>query len=169
MDELEKWLPVSGYEGLYEVSSLGRVRSVDHEVIQKGGVWRYTGQVLKPDVSARGYHRVGLSQGNRTRTINVHRLVAEAHIPNPEGYPLVRHLDDDRDNNRCLNLAWGTVADNGADAVRNGVHNQTRKTHCPQNHEYSEGNTYRGSSGTVRKCRKCHALKERERRKDRRG
>lgn len=171
MDGIEQWGPVVGYEGEYEASTRGRVRSVDRTVFQKGGTWRYRSYILRQDVSKRGYHRVVLSRGNQRRTVNVHRLMGETFLPNPENLPMVRHLDDNKGNNVIENLAWGTNSDNQKDSIRNGTHYGSSKTHCPENHPYDEGNTYsftrNGRPG--RKCRKCHALKERVRRKDRRG
>ena len=159
----EIWKPVKGYEGSYEVSSLGAVRSRDREVTQKGSTWFYRGQVLSQDVSKAGYPRVVLSQGNRRSTRQVHRLMAEAFLPNPTSLPLVRHLDDVKSHNVIENLSWGTVSDNGRDAVRNGTHPKSRKTHCPSGHPYAGSNLYEKNG--VRKCRKCHALLERKRRK----
>lgn len=169
MGELEQWRDVVGYEGHYQVSSEGRVRSVERTVFQKGGTWRYQSYILSQDVSKRGYHRVVLSKDNHRRTVNVHRLMGEAFIPNPNGLPMVRHLDDNKSHNFLGNLSWGTNSDNQRDSIRNGTHFASSKTHCPAGHPYNEDNTYvftrNGKQG--RKCRMCHALKERFRRMER--
>lgn len=171
MERLEEWRSVVGYEGQYEVSSFGQVRSVDRTVYQKGGVWRYRSYLLSQDVNKRGYHRVVLSRDNKRRTVSVHRLMGEAFLDNPSGLPFVRHLDDDKSHNRIENLAWGTNSDNQKDSIRNGTHFGASKTHCPENHPYTEENTYvfvrNGRVG--RKCRKCHALRERARRRERKA
>lgn len=165
----EEWRPVSGYEGYYEVSSSGRVRSVARTVSQKGGTWRYKSYTLRQDISASGYPRVTLSRGNKPRTYQVHRLVAEAFIQNPENFPMVLHWNDVKTDNRHSNLRWGTNRDNQLDSVRNETNPRTRRTHCLAGHPYDSENTYRGTSGIgARKCRRCHAEKERERRKRRR-
>jgi hypothetical protein len=108
--ELETWRAVPGREGEYEVSDIGRVRSLPRE--------RTRGGVLKMPLSTRGYRRVNL----RGKAVHVHQLVLEAFVgPKPAGLE-ARHLDDDRLNNLASNLAWGTRKENYDDAVRHGRH-----------------------------------------------
>lgn len=105
----ETWNPIKGYEELYEVSNLGRVRSLDRVYVRKDGS-RYTinGRLMKPFDTKDGYKSVKLrSYGNR-KTFRVHRLVAQAFIPNPDNYMIVNHKDEDRINNRADNLEWCT-------------------------------------------------------------
>lgn len=143
----EEWRPAPGWAGTYEVSNLGRVRRTG------GGPLRNLTQIS-------GHQYVALKQGSRQQTRRVHRLVAEAFIPNPQGHPFVLHWDDDPRNNHVSNLRWGSRSDNALDSVRNGKNANTRKTHCPANHPYTLGNTrmHRGS----RYCRRCNTLKARE-------
>ncbi|GAA2851872.1 NUMOD4 domain-containing protein [Microbacterium arabinogalactanolyticum] len=109
-ERLEVWLPIVGYEGLYEVSSQGRVRNP------------LTGRILRPGRhSPQGHMRVALYRDGESKALAVSRLVAQAFVPNPEGYPLVRHLDGHPSNNHIQNLAWGDAAMNFADAVRHGT------------------------------------------------
>ena len=132
----EEWRPVAGWEDLYEVSSLGRVRSLDREGFTRGDSKRlYKGRVLKPYPMVRsGYLSVRLSQAGHPKKLKkVHRLVAEAFIPNPEGHPLVRHLNDQKEDNRRENLAWGTAKDNNQDRFRNG-YKPHRSSHCKRGH-----------------------------------
>lgn len=107
----ERWLPVTGVherlDGLYEVSSEGRVRRAS------------TGRVLAAGDSS-GYRFVMLADGDVRLGRRVHRLVALAHVPNPCGYPVVRHVNGDRLDNRAGNLVWGTTADNNRDNVLAG-------------------------------------------------
>ncbi|QEO10558.1 NUMOD4 domain-containing protein [Protaetiibacter larvae] len=112
------WCPVAGFPG-YEVNSQGQVRSLDR--IDNLGRPR-RGRLLKPrDANQKGHLSVVLSHDGLRQTARVHRLVASAFIPNPLGYPLVRHLNGNPADNRAANLAWGDVAMNWADARRHGT------------------------------------------------
>ena len=101
----EIWRPVVGYEGLYEVSSLGRVRSLDRYVKSKS--YRlHKGKILSPAKDTTGYLKVVLSCNGKSKTIKVHRLVAIAFLYNPDNLPEVNHLDEDKTNNRVDNLEF---------------------------------------------------------------
>lgn len=111
----EVWKPVVGYEGLYEVSNLGRVRSVDHTInVCRNGInylCPVKGKILSPQRRQHGYLGVPLygKGGHPTRgckTFALHRLVAEAFLENPNGYAEVNHIDEDKTNNRLDNLEW---------------------------------------------------------------
>ena len=104
----EEWRPVKGYEGIYEVSNLGRVRSLDRvSKFKTGRVVPIAGRVMKTGLHYKGYERLMLSDGSgREISKFVHRLVAEAFIPNPDGLPEVNHKDEDKTNNRPENLEW---------------------------------------------------------------
>lgn len=109
---MERWLPAIGFEGRYEVSDLGRVRSF----------MRGTGRVLLPDVGRNGYHRVALWGGIRANTKKhlVHRLVLAAFVgPSPAGME-ARHKDGDSGNNSLSNLEWATHSDNLKDRTGHG-------------------------------------------------
>lgn len=117
----EEWRPVKGYEGLYEVSSKARVKRVERLITRSDGVTRrFDENIRKVSVSRKGYLRLMLSKDWVLKNHEVHRLMAEAFIPNPNGLPMVRHLNDIKTDNRLENFAWGTAKDNGEDAVRNG-------------------------------------------------
>ena len=115
----EIWKPVVGYESLYEVSSLGRVRSMDR--IDSKGVPR-GGFVMKPSINCRsGYLDISLSSDGKRRRIKIHRLVAVAfHGSAPSGMQC-RHLDGCKTNNAASNLAWGTVQENTEDRATHGT------------------------------------------------
>ena len=120
-DLIERWLPVPGYEGLYEVSDLGRVRSIPHQTVRgmRGG------KVLKHYIGkgTRGYPVVGLSRGNRGKNRLVHHLVLEAFIgPRPEGQE-ARHGPAGKADASLANLCWGTRTENIRDRIRDGQDN----------------------------------------------
>lgn len=103
----EIWLPVEGYEEFYEVSSLGRIRSLDRVFIDKCGNEKHlTGRILKQNHGTNGYLSVQFSVNDVKQRRMVHRVVAKAFIPNPENLPEVNHKDEDKYNNRIDNLEW---------------------------------------------------------------
>lgn len=103
----EVWRDVFGYEGLYQVSSKGRVMSLSRAILTKGGAYRITdNKVLSASVGENGYKKVVLSNNNVKKTFLIHRLVAKAFIPNPNKYSLVNHIDENKENNECKNLEW---------------------------------------------------------------
>lgn len=106
MDEI--WKDVPGYIGLYQVSNIGRVRSLPHTVRCYGGKRTSPGRIRKL-VDYRGYKRVHLSRGAERHIPFVHRLVAEAFVPNPDNLPIINHKDENPANNRASNLEWCTV------------------------------------------------------------
>lgn len=113
----EEWRPVVGYEGRYEVSNLGRVRSLDHKVKSSnytGGLWSrvYPGKELTPYLGRGDYLFVHLCRDNKSRHYPIHRLVAFSFVSNPEGKPQIDHIDGDRKNNNAENLRWCTCEEN---------------------------------------------------------
>jgi len=161
-----EWRPVHGWEGLYEVSSTGQVRSLDRTTTTRAGVPKtYRGRVLTPGRNSCGRLTVLLNRPGETKSKSVHRLVAEAFCPG-DG-PVVRHLDDDPSNNNAWNLAWGSYSDNQRDRVRNGIYRNgmTEWTHCRAGHEYTEENIYRwAKKPNQRNCRACIRRRSRDNR-----
>lgn len=120
----EIWKEIEGYEGLYEVSNLGRVRSLDRVKLITTR-WGSTtkrfrkGRILKPQLDGRGnYLHVCLGRGI---TKQVHRLVANAFIPNINNYPQINHKDEDKTNNCVDNLEWCTAHYNNTYGSRVGM------------------------------------------------
>ena len=107
----ELWLPVAGYEGLYEVSNQGRVRSLPRNVkTHRGKGYRVSpGRILSPASSGCGYVEVELSKDGIRKKLLIHRLVASAFIDNPDGFPQVNHKDENKMNNCVENLEWCTA------------------------------------------------------------
>ena len=103
MNENEVWKDIKDYEGLYQVSDRGNVRSVDR--INHIGS-RYSGRILKPRYDKDGYLRVSLSKNGIKKIKLIHRLVLEAFVENPSNLPEVNHLDEVKDNNELSNLEW---------------------------------------------------------------
>ena len=103
----EYWRPILNYEGLYEVSNFGRVKSFDTYRKGKNGSIRICrGRILKPYTNKDGYLCVVLSKNNKHKTYKVHRLVAEAFLPNPDNLPQVNHRDENKQNNNVENLEF---------------------------------------------------------------
>lgn len=111
----EIWVNVFGYEGKYQVSNLGRVKS-----LPRNGTVCYE-RILKIQVDKNGYNYVSFHK----RKFKIHRLVAEAFIPNPENKPQVNHIDGNKQNNEVENLEWATAQENLNHAFRIGLKKKT--------------------------------------------
>lgn len=109
----EIWKDIENYEGLYQVSSLGRVRSMDRVVADsRTGHRTLKGKIMSLPNNQRGYQIVRLSKDGKKTTYFVHRLVAQTFIPNPEEKPQIDHIDTNPANNRIDNLRWATPKEN---------------------------------------------------------
>ena len=116
----EIWKDVKGYEGLYQVSNMGRVKSLERTVTRKNGRKQTIRErILKPRTNQDGYLRVTLyNNGNKIKQFLVHRLVCEAFHENPENKPCVNHKDENKTNNIASNLEWCTASENSNHGTR---------------------------------------------------
>lgn len=105
----EKWKDIHGYEGLYQVSDLGRIKSLGRTITYANGTSHpYKERVRKNNTHKNGYKNVDLWKDGRAKTFKVHRLVAQAFVPNPKNLSEVNHIDEDKENNKASNLEWVT-------------------------------------------------------------
>ena len=109
----EEWRPIIGYEGYYEVSNLGRAKSVSR-VINRESTGNITkiGAIRKVHWTPKGYYRIQLVKEKESKNHQVHRLVGEAFVPNPDNKPFINHKNSIRTDNRVENLEWVTPSEN---------------------------------------------------------
>lgn len=102
----EEWKWIKGYEGLYQISSIGRIKLLD-------------GHIRKPEAKSDYYPTVVLMKNSKRKTFRLHRLVCEAFVPNPENKTQVNHKDMNKNNNSVENLEWVTPYENMVHAIKN--------------------------------------------------
>lgn len=126
---MEIWKDIVEYEGLYQVSNFGRVRSLDRYVNHyRGGKKIVKSKILEQDCSGNsGYKRVQLCKDGKQKHFSVHRLVAIAFLPNPDHLPFVNHKDENKANNHVDNLEWCTHEYNDNYGTRNIRMSETKK------------------------------------------
>lgn len=128
----EIWKDVKGFEGLYQVSNFGRVKSLERVVRDNRG-YRTVRERILQNVLSRGRNVVGFVINGRTKKIYVYRLVAEAFIPNPNDYKFVNHIDENPSNDRVDNLEWCTPKHNCNHGTRNKrISNSLKKKRVSQ-------------------------------------
>lgn len=112
---MEKWRDIEGYEGVYQVSNQGRVKSLPRNGTIKSE------RILRPAANHAGYYNVLFSFNHLRKHFSVHRLVAKAFIPNPENKPQINHIDGNKTNNTDSNLEWVTSKENMQHACKSGL------------------------------------------------
>lgn len=118
----EIWKDIKGYEGYYQCSNLGRIRTLDRVIIRKDGRKdTKRGKILKFRTNPNGYYQVSLWKNNLRKMLYVHKLVAETFIENPLNLKLVNHKDEDKTNNATTNLEWETSSGNNIKYYQNHV------------------------------------------------
>jgi hypothetical protein len=167
---VEHWAAIPGYESTYEVSNLGRVRSIPRAVVQANswGIFerKMPGVLLRPWIAPAGYPNVNLHGKRHT----VHELVALAFLgPRPDGL-WIRHLDGDPSNNSPSNLAYGTPSENALDMVSHGTHHEIRRERCPRRHPLAGENLLPSAVKVGKRvCRSCNRAHSEARRRRARG
>lgn len=130
----EMWKDIKGYEGLYQVSNTGKIRSLGRtvEIIDKNGrkVTRvYPSKILRYARDKRGYCRTSLTLNGKSTTLIVHRIVAQTFIPNLDNKPQVNHIDGNKENNNVKNLEWCTAKENTKKAFEIGLKKKGKDVH----------------------------------------
>ena len=119
--EQEQWKPIREFNGEYEVSNLGRVRSMKR-------YYGVVGRIMPQTIQRTGYYAVTFHMNNKAYCRKVHRLVIEAFTPNPDNLPTINHIDGNKLNNHVSNLEWCTYQANMQHAVRTGLTHPHRWT-----------------------------------------
>ena len=128
----EVWKDIEGYEGLYQVSKTGRVKSLERYVQNHSKLQYHPEQIKQPNERKRknglqGYLALQLYKDNKAKNCYIHRLVATAFIPNPQGKETVNHINGDKHDNRVENLEWNTYKENNEHAQETGLNDTYRK------------------------------------------
>jgi hypothetical protein len=162
MVEGEVWKPIDGFEGAYEVSNFGRVKSIKRLRRTKGGGVTFVSErMLKPAIDHFGYCKVVLTKNGKRHYYKVHRLVAIAFIPNPENKPEVNHKDGDKTNNCITNLEWNTPTENKRHAFAMGLNGGDHMTHRKSVNQYDKNkhliDTFPSIADAARQTGACHS------------
>jgi len=138
---MEQWRDIEGYEGLYQVSNMGRIKSLSR---------KYTGKdkILKPHYNHEGYPMTSLSVNKKKKNFKMQRFIANAFIPNPENKPVTNHINGIKADIRAENLEWCTHKENTAHAIRTGLMDNSG-----ENCNFTKLNEFQ-----VRVIRKCDDL-----------
>ena len=132
---MEVWKDIAGYEGLYQVSNMGRVKSLERFVQNHGKMQHHPEQVKEPSEKKRkdrrqGYLGLILYKNNIGKNCYVHRLVAMAFIPNPGNKETVNHKNGNKHDNRACNLEWNTYKENNEHAYTTGLNDCNHRRNC---------------------------------------
>ena len=158
---IEVWKDISGYEGIYQVSNTGRIKSLSRRV---PGLNTNTEIILKPHTDKDGYLIVGLHNHGKSSNKKISRLVAQAFIPNPDNLPEVNHKDENKKNNNAENLEWCTTRYNltygnrlnCSRGTNNSKHKLTEKQVLEIKRTYVKGDLQFGQSALARQYNVSH-------------
>jgi NUMOD4 motif/HNH endonuclease/AP2 domain len=109
---MEEWRDIPGYEGVFQVSTHGRVKSLERRVKNRYSFWTVPEKIIKHQLNYKGYPVVSFGNGKKKKTFSVHRLVATAFVINESGLTQVNHIDADKQNNYFENLEWCSTREN---------------------------------------------------------
>lgn len=135
----EIWKDVKGYEGLYQISNLGRIKSLKRQV----GFIERDEKILKPRL-IRSYLVAHLFKNNVAKNVLIHRMVAEMFIENPENKPCVNHIDGNKQNNKVENLEWVTHSENDLHAYKLGLRKSPSFWKNKKGELHPRSNNYKG-------------------------
>lgn len=164
-EAIEVWKDIKGYEGLYQISNLGRVKSLSRTitVIDNNRIYSKTlkQKILYQELHNKGYLNVTLYKNKKYKTLYVHRLVAEAFIDNYQSKSQVNHIDGNRKHNNVLNLEWVTNQENNQYAFDSGLR-KTKKVICINDNKIFD-NCKKASEHYEINCKMIHACCTKER------
>lgn len=143
LEALEIWKDIECYEGIYQISNLGNVKSLPRLVKNKNGYRKVQGGLLKTCLNSKGYVIVPLTTKQKSKFYFVHRLIANAFIPNHENKPYINHKDCNQKNNNIENLEWCTQKENVNHAIKNGRYEnvfRVAKTKRPEHNKHLRKN-----------------------------
>ena len=146
----EIWKDINGYEGLYQISNLGSVKSL------KDNHGNYTEEIRNGTPNNKGYLIIDLYKNGKRKHYSIHRLVAQAFIPNPDNLPIVNHKDENKENNNVDNLEWCTYEYNNNYGTINKRHSETMKGRkLSEEHKRKISNSIKGNKHPQAKKVKC--------------
>lgn len=154
--DAEIWKPIPGYEGYYEISNHGKVKSLARIVPRRNGTYHSVPErILKQTADHNGHFYFTAVKNAKRERMYTQRVVLICFVGPPPIVADACHNDGDPSNNHITNLRWDSRSGNVRDMVKHGSHNNARKTHCKWGHEFSPENTQLRKDGKGRSCVKC--------------